>query len=158
MTTSSDLSIILSPLIAQSHCKSVLLAGETAINSCKELQDTRSHQLTTPFSLEQLNVQVTIDLAIISDLLETLPKQEAIQWLSMVRNRYAQHLVLAVNSEMANQQGWQLADYLALGLQQHGSYADYQLFSYNIESYRPKRDWLNNRFWANPENYDKYRW
>jgi len=135
-----------------------LLAGETAINSCKELQDTRSHQLTTPFSLEQLNVQVTIDLAIISDLLETLPKQEAIQWLSMVRNRYAQHLVLAVNSEMANQQGWQLADYLALGLQQHGSYADYQLFSYNIESYRPKRDWLNNRFWANPENYDKYRW
>jgi len=158
MTTSSDLSIILSLLIAQSHCKSVLLAGETAINSCNDLQDTRSHVLKTPFSLEQFNVQGAIDLAIISDLIETLPKQEAIQWLSMVRNRYAQHLVLVVNHDIANQQGWLIADYLALGLQQHGAYGDYQLFSYNIESYRPKRDWLNSRFWANPENYDKYRW
>jgi len=158
MTTFSDLSIILSPLIAQSHCKSVLLAGETVINSCKELQDTRSHQLKTPFSLEQLNEQGSIDLAIISDLIETLPKQEAIQWLSMVRNRYSQHLVLVVNSMRAEQQGWQIADYLALGLQQHGSFEGYQLFSYNIESYRPKRDWLNSRFWANPENFDKYRW
>jgi len=158
MTTSSDLSKILSPLIAQSHCKSLLLAGETVINSCKELHDTRSHQLTTPFSLEQLTEQVTIDLAIISDLIETLPKQEAIQWLSMVRNRYAQHLVLIVNRKVAVQQEWQIADYLALGLQQHGTESNYQLFSYNIESYRPKRDWLNSRFWANPENYDKYRW
>jgi len=158
MTTSSDLSKILSPLIAQSHCKSVLLAGDTAINSCKDLQDTRSHVLTTPFSLAQLNDQARIDLAIISDLIESVPKLEAIQWLSMVRNRHVQHLVLIINSEAANQQDWQIADYLALGFQQHGSEGDYDLFSYNIESYRPKRDWLNNRFWANPENYDKYRW
>jgi len=135
-----------------------LLAGETAVNSFRDLQDTRSHTLKTPFSLEQLNDQARIDLAIISDLIETLPKQEAIQWISMVRNRHAQHLVLITNSERANQQGWQIADYLALGLQQHGSHNDYQLFSYNIESYRPKHDWLNSRFWANPENYDKYRW
>jgi len=158
MTTSSDLSILLSPLIAQPHCKSILLAGETAVNSFRDLQDTRSHTLKTPFSLEQLNDQARIDLAIISDLIETLPKQEAIQWISMVRNRHAQHLILITNSERANQQGWQIADYLALGLQQHGSHNDYQLFSYNIESYRPKHDWLNSRFWANPENYDKYRW
>ncbi|MDT8372118.1 MAG: DUF6231 family protein [Gammaproteobacteria bacterium] len=35
---------------------------------------------------------------------------------------------------------------------------EHQLFSYAIESYQPKHDWLNSRFWANPENYDKYRW
>jgi len=158
MTTSSDLSKILSPLIAQSHCKSVLLAGDTVINSCKELHDTRSHELKTPFHLEQLNEHVSIDLAIISNLIETLPKQEAIEWLSMIRNRHAQHLVLIAHREFAKQQGWLVADYLALGLQQHASFSDYQLFSYNIESYRPKRDWLNSRFWANPENFDKYRW
>jgi len=158
MTTFSDLSKILSPLIAQSHCKSVLLAGETVINSCKELHDTRSHTLKTPFSLEQLNDLTNIDLAIISNLIETRPKQEAILWLSMIRNRHAQHLILVSHNESSKQQGWQVADYLALGLQQHGSFSDYQLFSYNIESYRPKHDWLNNRFWANPENYDKYRW
>ena len=145
-------------MIAQSHCKSFLLAGDTVINSCKELHDTRSHVLKTPFTLEQLNDLTSINLTIISDLIETLPKQEAIIWLSMLRNRHSQHLVLVVNSEMANQQNWQIADYLALGLQQHSSDSAYQLFSYNIESYRPKRDWLNSRFWANPENYDKYRW
>ena len=135
-----------------------MLAGDTVINSCKELHDTRSHTLKTPFNLEQLNDLANIDLAIISNLIETLPKQEAILWLSMIRNRHAQHLILVSNNESSEQQGWHIADYLALGLQQHGSYGDYQLFSYNIESYRPKHDWLNSRFWANPENYDKYRW
>jgi hypothetical protein len=33
-----------------------------------------------------------------------------------------------------------------------------QVFTYAIENYQPKRDWLNSRYWANPEMYDKYRW
>jgi len=158
MTTSSDLSKILSPLIAQAHCKSVLLAGEIVINSCKELHDTRSHVLKTPFSLEQLNDLSRIDLAIVSNLVETLPKETATQWLSMLRNGHAQQLILLIDKNSDRAQTWQLADYLSLGFQQFFSDNHYQLFSYNIETYRPKRDWLNNRFWANPENYDKYRW
>jgi hypothetical protein len=33
-----------------------------------------------------------------------------------------------------------------------------QVFSYAIENYQLKKDWLNSRFWANPQHYDKYRW
>ena len=31
-------------------------------------------------------------------------------------------------------------------------------FGYNIETYNHKRSWNNSKFWANPENFDKYRW
>jgi hypothetical protein len=36
--------------------------------------------------------------------------------------------------------------------------ASWQAWSYDIRTYKPVPDWLNPRFWANPENWDKYRW
>ena len=32
------------------------------------------------------------------------------------------------------------------------------LWQFNILSYKQVPDWLNSRFWANPENWNKYRW
>lgn len=32
------------------------------------------------------------------------------------------------------------------------------LWQFNILSYKQVPEWLNSRFWANPENWDKYRW
>jgi len=32
------------------------------------------------------------------------------------------------------------------------------IFTYNLESYNKKRNWNNADGWANPENFDKYRW
>ena len=158
MTPSSELSTILSPLISRYQPKSVLIVGEIAHRSYENQQDTRTQVLTTPFSLEQLSNLKPINLAIISDVIESMSKPQAIEWLSMVRNRHAQQLIIIVDSTRAAQQGWQLADYLALGMNNIDSHQQYQFFGYAIESYRPKRDWLNSRFWANPENYDKYRW
>jgi hypothetical protein len=158
MEHASDLSILLSPLVAQYQDKSLLLAGDTAIKLVKDLHDTRSQVLKTPFSLEQLADLPQIDLAIVSDLLETLTKEQSIEWLSMLRNGHAQQLILITSKAAEKQQGWQLTDYLALGFNQLFSDSNSAVYSYNIVSYRPKRDWLNSRFWANPENYDKYRW
>ena len=31
-------------------------------------------------------------------------------------------------------------------------------FSYNLKTYTNKRSWNNSEGWANPENFDKYRW
>ena len=31
-------------------------------------------------------------------------------------------------------------------------------FSYNLKTYNNKRSWNNADGWANPENFDKYRW
>jgi Family of unknown function (DUF6231) len=158
MTISSDLSKIILPFIEQFHSKTIIVAGETAIKLSKELHDTRSHALTTPFSLEQLADLPTMDLAIISELTETLTKELATQWLGILRNRHVSHIIVISEREKALQQGWQLTDFLAMGFKLHGNHDDTDIFSYAIESYQPKRDWLNARFWANPENYNKYRW
>jgi hypothetical protein len=158
MAISSDLSKIILPFIEQFPADAIIVAGETAINLSKDLHDTRSHTLTTPFTLEQL-VDVPIsDVAIISEVTETLTKELATQWLGILRNRHVSHLIVMTEAEKAKQQGWQLSDFLALGFMLQGTYDKTHVFTYAIESYQPKRDWLNSRFWANPENYDKYRW
>lgn len=36
--------------------------------------------------------------------------------------------------------------------------SELQLWQFNILTYKHIPDWLNAKFWANPENWDKYRW
>jgi hypothetical protein len=33
-----------------------------------------------------------------------------------------------------------------------------QIWQFNILSYKPVPDWFNSKFWANPDNWDKFRW
>ena len=35
---------------------------------------------------------------------------------------------------------------------------DFALWQFNILTYKHVPDWFNSKFWANPENWDKYRW
>ncbi|WOE31925.1 MULTISPECIES: DUF6231 family protein [unclassified Acinetobacter] len=34
----------------------------------------------------------------------------------------------------------------------------FNLWQFNILTYKQVPDWLNAKFWANPENWNKYRW
>lgn len=150
---------LLEPLLTAFAPKSLLLAGELAIASVQSRQDTRSRQLTTPFRQQQLHDLQQVDVAVISDLTETMPVAHGQQWLGSLRNVFAPHVILISDPEKAQQQGWQFADFLALGLHQVAiSDSGLHLYSYAIENYQPKRDWLNSRFWANPENFGKYWW
>lgn len=36
--------------------------------------------------------------------------------------------------------------------------ANFALWQFNILTYKHVPDWFNSKFWANPENWDKYRW
>ena len=38
----------------------------------------------------------------------------------------------------------------------HG--CDFALWQFNILTYKHVPDWLNAKFWANPENWNKFRW
>lgn len=127
--------------------------------SCfKEHQDIRSHHLTTPYTLERLSKISPIDLAIISEITDSLSKTAATEFLGMIRNYHASHIIVITKIAQVSDQQWRLADFLAMGMKHIADTTEHQLFSYAIENYQPKHDWLNSRFWANPENYDKYRW
>jgi hypothetical protein len=159
MTISSDLSKIVLPFLEQFKGQQQLIVGEIAKTACQGLQDSRSQALATPFTLSQFDsLAPLIDVAIISDIVENLPQQQAIQWLSKLRNQYAQHILIIVNESKSSEQGWTLTDYLALGLKHRGHVDIFTLYTYEIENYQFEKDWLNNRYWANPENFHKYRW
>jgi hypothetical protein len=159
MTEVIALSRLLQPLISQIQPRSLLVAGETVHDCVKELNDTRSTKLTSPFSQQQLLSIQAVDLAIVSDITETLSVQQGQQWLGMLRNQFAPHIILVSDTQRAAAQGWQFTDLIALGLKHIAGDAEgLQIYSYAIDSYQGKKDWLNSRFWANPENYDKYRW
>ena len=36
--------------------------------------------------------------------------------------------------------------------------ADFALWQFNILTYKHVPDWFNSKFWANPENWNKFRW
>jgi len=135
-----------------------LLVGETARRCYIEQHDTRSQLLTTPFTQQQLHEIKSVDLAIVSEVIESLNKKQAIAWLGLLRNSLAQRIIIMTNNSAPPSHSWQLADYLAMGMKHIASTPDHNVHSYALESYQFKREWLNSRFWANPENYDKYRW
>lgn len=156
MADLSELSRILIPFIDQHRGQNLLLAGQLCQFNLMGQQDTRSYALTTPFALSHLSDLPYLDLAVASDVVESLPKQQAIQWLATLRNQYTARMMLVVDQNKTHH--WELTDFLALGLRLHAQYDNFVLYSYAIEDYQFPKDWLNSRFWANPDNFDKYRW
>ena len=153
----SHISKIVLPLLVPFQQKSVLFAGEASSLITNELSFSEPQHVSR-FAREQLESCSPSELAVVSDLTETLPKTEAMAWLGLLKNKLAQHIVLIVDKQKSSKQNWQFADFLGLGFKLHYQDEHYQIFFYAIESYQIKKDWLNARFWANPENFDKYRW
>ena len=99
------------------------------------------------------------DLAILVDCLEHLPKRDGLQLLGGIRNLNASRLAVLVDLDACD---WQETDLYALALQASERFQrDEQtlsLFTYDLREYKQVPDWLNAKFWANPENFGKYWW
>ena len=99
------------------------------------------------------------DLALVVDCLEHLPKRDGLNLLGGIRNLNASRI--AVLADLAAS-GWQETDFYSLALQASERFQrDDQvltLFTYDLLDYKQVPDWLNSRFWANPENFGKYWW
>lgn len=49
-------------------------------------------------------------------------------------------------------------DYRALGFKCLAKSAEFQLCSFDIANYKHTPDWLNSKYWANPELWNQHRW
>lgn len=99
------------------------------------------------------------DLALVADCLEHLPKKTGLELLGGIRNLNASRIAVLVDLEAC---AWQDTDFFALALQaserfQRGDQT-LSLFTYDLLDYKQVPDWLNAKFWANPENFGKYWW
>ncbi|MGC7839286.1 DUF6231 family protein [Pseudomonas wayambapalatensis] len=99
------------------------------------------------------------DLAVLVDCLEHLPKRSGLELLGGIRNLNASRVAVLADLSAC---GWQDTDFFALALSASEKFRrDEQvlsLFTYDLHDYKQVPDWLNAKFWANPQNFGKYWW
>ena len=118
-------------------------------------------QLThaAPGPLSPAQAAQRYDLALLVDCLEHLPREQARELLGGIRNLNASRLAVLVDLNACD---WSTTDFFALALQASERFQrDAQtltLFTYDLLDYKQVPDWLNAKFWANPQNFGKYWW
>lgn len=99
------------------------------------------------------------DLALMADCLEHLERRDALQLVGGIRNLNSNRVAVLVDLSAA---GASETDFYALAMQASERFQrDEQtltLFTYDLREYKQVPDWLNAKFWANPENFGKYWW
>lgn len=100
------------------------------------------------------------DLAIVADQLEAIAKRLGIELLAGLRNLTVSRMAVLV--DLAQADGWQDNDFYGLAMQRHTRFQrderSLTLFTYDLAQYKAVPDWLNSKYWANPEMFDKYWW
>lgn len=105
-----------------------------------------------------LPFQQRYDLAVVMlDTAETehLSEQIMSQILVKLRDLFAKRLV--VISRLQNEKLLRALGFTQL-IDKTTHEADFALWQFNILTYKHVPDWFNSKFWANPENWDKFRW
>jgi hypothetical protein len=94
--------------------------------------------------------ETNAELVVVGGVLETLDPESARQLLARLRLFEAPRLLVAARAAPLGP-----TDFLALGMQCLDVAADdgWALYEYDLATYKPAPDWLNARFWANPERW-----
>ncbi|MFO7704205.1 MAG: DUF6231 family protein [Halopseudomonas sp.] len=100
------------------------------------------------------------DLAIVADQLEALAMRTGVELLAGLRNLSVSRMAVLVDLQQA--EGWQENDFFGLAMQRHARFnkddRSLTLFTYDLAEYKNVPDWLNSKYWANPDMFDKYWW
>lgn len=93
-------------------------------------------------------------LAIVFAQIEHLEKADAVHLLARLRDHYAERTLVCDTQKVFTS-----AELLALGyLKQVRPRDDERWYLHDPEEFFQRREWNNSRDWANPENFDKFRW
>ncbi|MDQ8936331.1 DUF6231 family protein [Acinetobacter rudis] len=155
MAEQNVITLMLDDLAQQQPIQTAISIGLNLANDSSDLNIQFSHFNASAFL--NLPFQQRYDIALVqlndSDLLQ-FSSQQKTQLIVKLRDLWAKRIVICANK--ADEKLMR-----ALGFQQ---LFDYQLaeqqciWLFNILNYKHVPDWLNAKYWANPENWDKYRW
>ena len=140
----------------------LLLLGESDLPAISAYSANHPESLVFQATADSFQADLAaqrFDLAIIADCLEHLPKRKALELIGGIRNLNTNRLAVLVDLNACD---WQEADFLSLAMQASECFSrDEQtltLFTYDLHSYKQIPDWLNAKFWANPQHFGKYWW
>ena len=104
------------------------------------------------------------DMAVVADALRHWPRTRGEQLLSRLRDRNAGSVWVVVGpvAESGDDTAWHQADFIALGFRRAPNTRElsegWTVYRYDVHDYKLTPSWLNARYWANPERWDKERW
>lgn len=154
-------------LLERLHPATLLAVGATAAQLAGRYRQrhdgAEATLLEAPAAAREVDGLIRHDCALVTDTLERLPTREGAVLVSRLRDLYARYLVLAVPLARAGEaNGWTETDLLGLGLVRLKTYpvrdAALGVYTFDLYDYKLTPDWLNAKYWANPELFDKYWW
>ena len=140
----------LSDVIEDETCKSMsLISSADSSELVKFLEKKNLEQL---FILPQIdnNLNIQSDLYVVCKDVEF-----SVSDIGIIKNLLSQKIIIfkSYKYKFIND-----SDLLKLGFQKEFESKDLIFFAYNLKTYNNKREWNNSKGWANPENFDKFRW
>ncbi|NIR31605.1 MAG: hypothetical protein GWN84_20295 [Gammaproteobacteria bacterium] len=156
-------------LVEEKAPKSILAVGvDGEALFAPYLRDRDERTLTrlgTHGVLDQLGRCGRYGFGLVADALEHLPKDEGSVLLARMRDLHTERFCILVPIESpdpGHQSVWRHTELIAYGLTLLARYQEngqpFHLYGFDIASYKSTPDWLNPRYWAHPELWDKYRW
>jgi hypothetical protein len=140
-------------LLAEYAPASVLVIGDAMPAPEATAEVTRLAAAETPEKLEALG---RFDFAVVSGLLEELEAADAEAVLGRLKNLHTSRFLLLADPARASLGHDAL---LALALAPFEHLADGRIaWRYDLDRYNPERRWNNPEDWANPQNFDRFRW
>jgi hypothetical protein len=140
----------------------LLLVGASEFPALEAFQAAHPQTMVALAAPAQLSAELAaqrFDLALVVDCLEHLSKPEGLRLLGGIRNLNASRIAVLTDPAAS---GWSDTDFYSLALQATERFKrDEQvlkLYTYDLREYKQVPDWLNAKFWANPENFGKYWW
>ena len=75
--------------------------------------------------------------------------------LGIAKNKLAKSIILLRDNKSSNQEFSELG---FMSADNDETKQSKNFYTYNLKNYNAKRNWNNAEGWANPENFDKFRW
>lgn len=151
----------LKQLLGQLQPQNVLCLGAPCDNAVRDYIAAAPGRLIEHYA-EPPETLGRFDLVIVAELLERLDKAHGTQLLARLRDLHGGRFLLIVppGSQPGQLSHWNSNELLALGLVLAGHYSDdeHHLYRFDLDDYKTTPDWLNPRFWAHPERWDKDFW
>jgi len=123
--------------------------------------DTKLHTLPTREAVAALGDLGHQDMAIVAGDLERLSPKASAQLIARLRDIYAAWVIVVVDRDEPPA-GWTRREMIGFGFSLLGDAVQestpVHVYEFDVGTYKPTPDWLNSRYWANPELWDKYRW
>ncbi|NIT63104.1 MAG: hypothetical protein GWO39_04710, partial [Gammaproteobacteria bacterium] len=154
-------------LIDEFQPASLLAIGETASALGRRDQAGHSVELFDAIGADEILGRVdtvaVYDLIVVADVLERLEKEQAQVLVSRLRDLHCKRLIVLVPAKLLGKgRGWDRNEFLGLGMEEvftcEREGQELCAFKYDINTYKTTPDWLNAKYWAHPELFDKYWW